>query len=166
MNRGTHQPAAIVAAAVVAGAICAAASAQVYRAVPLPPGERPVIFEGGPDTGDALEWTTIDSGGGRLSGGPFAVDGTVGQFDAALLSGPSEDFELQSGFWGPIEPLGCWANCDGSTQTPVLNVADFTCFLQKFSAGDPYANCDGSTQAPVLNVADFTCFLQKFAQGC
>jgi hypothetical protein len=63
-------------------------------------------------------------------------------------------------------PGGCYANCDGSTTAPVLNVADFTCFLQKFAASDPYANCDGSTTAPVLNVADFTCFLQKYASGC
>jgi hypothetical protein len=60
----------------------------------------------------------------------------------------------------------CYANCDASTAAPVLNVADFTCFLQKFAAADPYANCDGSTASPVLNVADFTCFLQKFAAGC
>jgi hypothetical protein len=60
----------------------------------------------------------------------------------------------------------CYANCDASTAAPVLNVADFTCFLQKFAAGDAYANCDSSTAAPVLNVADFTCFLQKFAAGC
>jgi hypothetical protein len=61
---------------------------------------------------------------------------------------------------------GCYANCDASTAAPVLNVADFTCFLQKFSAGDTYANCDASTASPVLNVADFTCFLQKFSAGC
>jgi hypothetical protein len=60
----------------------------------------------------------------------------------------------------------CYANCDGSTQEPILNVADFSCFLSKFAAGDPYANCDGSTQEPVLNVADFSCFLQKFAAAC
>jgi Immunoglobulin domain len=60
----------------------------------------------------------------------------------------------------------CYANCDGSTTVPLLNVADFTCFLQKFASGDPYANCDGSTSVPILNVADFTCFLQKFAAGC
>jgi hypothetical protein len=29
-----------------------------------------------------------------------------------------------------------------------------------------YANCDSSTASPVLNVADFTCFLQKYASGC
>jgi autotransporter-associated beta strand protein len=60
----------------------------------------------------------------------------------------------------------CYANCDGSTTAPVLNVGDFTCFLQKYAAGDPYANCDGSTVPPVLNVGDFTCFLQKYAAGC
>jgi DNA-binding beta-propeller fold protein YncE len=64
------------------------------------------------------------------------------------------------------DPPTCYANCDGSTQEPTLNVADFTCFLQRFAAGESYANCDNSTQQPVLNVADFTCFLQRFAQGC
>jgi hypothetical protein len=60
----------------------------------------------------------------------------------------------------------CYANCDGSTAAPVLNVNDFTCFLNRFAAGDPYANCDGSTAAPVLNVNDFTCFMNQFAVGC
>jgi hypothetical protein len=60
----------------------------------------------------------------------------------------------------------CYANCDGSTASPVLNVADFTCFLQRYASGDAYANCDGSTAPPVHNVADFTCFLQKYAVGC
>jgi hypothetical protein len=61
---------------------------------------------------------------------------------------------------------GCYPNCDASTAAPVLNVQDFTCFLQKYAAADGYANCDGSTAAPTLNVADFTCFLQKYAAGC
>jgi predicted outer membrane repeat protein len=60
----------------------------------------------------------------------------------------------------------CYANCDGSTTAPILNVIDFTCFLQSFASGNPYANCDGSTTPPVLNLLDFTCFLQKFAGGC
>jgi photosystem II stability/assembly factor-like uncharacterized protein len=66
----------------------------------------------------------------------------------------------------PTPPSPCYANCDGSTTAPILNVADFTCFLQRFAAGESYANCDESTQPPVLNVADFTCFLQSFATGC
>jgi hypothetical protein len=60
----------------------------------------------------------------------------------------------------------CYANCDGSTTAPILNVQDFSCFLNAFAAGEPYANCDGSTTAPVLNVQDFSCFLNAFAAGC
>ena len=29
-----------------------------------------------------------------------------------------------------------------------------------------YANCDGSTQPPILNILDFACFQSRFAQGC
>ena len=60
----------------------------------------------------------------------------------------------------------CFANCDGSSGAPMLDIYDFLCFMQRFAAGDPSANCDGSTALPVLNVADFTCFLQKYTAGC
>jgi probable HAF family extracellular repeat protein len=63
-------------------------------------------------------------------------------------------------------PSACYANCDASTTAPLLNIADFTCFLNRFATGDSRANCDGSTAAPVLNIADFTCFLNRFAAGC
>jgi hypothetical protein len=63
-------------------------------------------------------------------------------------------------------PSACYANCDGSTAAPVLNVLDFGCFLNRFAAGDSYANCDGSTAVPTLNVLDFGCFLNRFAAGC
>jgi hypothetical protein len=72
---------------------------------------------------------------------------------------------------GPVSnqletPASCYANCDHSTTPPVLNVLDFTCFLNQFAAGNAAANCDGSTTPPVLNVLDFTCFLNRFAAGC
>jgi hypothetical protein len=60
----------------------------------------------------------------------------------------------------------CYANCDGSTAPPVLNVLDFNCFLNAFTAGQAYANCDGSTSPPVLNVLDFNCFINRFTGGC
>jgi hypothetical protein len=60
----------------------------------------------------------------------------------------------------------CYANCDNSTTPPILNVQDFSCYLNKFAAGDGYANCDHSTIAPALNVSDFVCFLNRFAAGC
>src|SRR6185295_3852650 len=62
--------------------------------------------------------------------------------------------------------VSCYPNCDESTVDPVLNAADFTCFLTRFGAGDPWANCDGSSLAPTLNILDFACFMQRMAAGC
>jgi hypothetical protein len=90
-----------------------------------------------------------------LGDGDLAVGGAF-----AAAGATSADFVA---LWGCP---GCYANCDGSTNTPILNINDFVCFLQRFAAADPYANCDGSTTPPVLNVNDFVCFLQRFAGGC
>ena len=35
----------------------------------------------------SLDWYTIDGGGGRSSGGPYVLTGTIGQPDAAWSSG-------------------------------------------------------------------------------
>jgi hypothetical protein len=67
---------------------------------------------------------------------------------------------------GNIGGASCYPNCDNSTTAPVLNVQDFSCFLNAFANGESYANCDNSTTAPVLNVQDFSCFLNAFAAGC
>jgi hypothetical protein len=67
--------------------------------------------------------------------------------------------------YSPAAPA-CYPNCDGSTAPPILNVLDFSCFLNAFAASSPYANCDASTSPPMLNVLDFTCFLNRFAAGC
>jgi hypothetical protein len=104
-------------------------------------------------------------------GSPFSIDlsgdgryGLVGSksVHANVFGNGGNTYVMDLGALGG----SCYANCDGSTSSPVLNVADFTCFLQKFGTGDPYANCDASTTPPTLNVADFTCFLQKYALGC
>jgi hypothetical protein len=91
---------------------------------------------------------------------PFLVAGLLYQF--------VDNLEIQGGG-------ACYANCDGSTTPPILNVEDFTCFINRFAEAQSlpheqqlthYANCDQSTTPPVLNVEDFTCFINKFAQGC
>ncbi len=63
-------------------------------------------------------------------------------------------------------PAACYANCDNSTTSPVLNALDFACFLNSFSAGESAANCDGSTVDPVLNILDFVCFMNQYVSGC
>jgi hypothetical protein len=120
-----------------------------------------------PPTGDGVPY---DGRNGSLSAGVYylavgAYPSTFGPIrwdahTAGTVSG-TVAVRLNTNTGGP-----CYGNCDGSTTVPILNVNDFTCFLQKFATGDPYANCDGSTTIPILNVTDFTCFLQKFAQGC
>lgn len=68
--------------------------------------------------------------------------------------------------WTGCTATSCYPNCDGSSNPPVLNTLDFSCFINRFAAGESYANCDGSTAPPALNVLDFSCFINKFAAGC
>jgi hypothetical protein len=106
-------------------------------------------------------WTML------VSVGPLPA-GTYSLYSTYYLTGsPDTDRVLLQTFdVSDTCPAACYPNCDGSTGSPVLNVQDFTCFLQKFAAGDLAANCDGSSNPPVLNIADFTCFFQKFSIGC
>jgi hypothetical protein len=48
----------------------------------------------------AIDWFTIDGGGGISTGTNFSLQGTIGQPDAGLLS--SANFELQGGFWSMV----------------------------------------------------------------
>lgn len=114
---------------------------------------------------DEASWTTFVVGLGNTGRCIVEHDGNLvfgGEFvDAGNLAAGHVVM------WGcPLPPPPCYSNCDASTTPPLLNIADFGCFLQKFAASDPYANCDSSTVEPTLNIADFTCFLQKFAAGC
>jgi hypothetical protein len=118
-----------------------------------------------PLSGGLEIWADTPFNTERTPDGP----GAFGAVDSWFITGASSGaYSIMMGgscFAVPAAPT-CYPNCDGSTTPPVLNVADFSCFLSKFAAGDPYANCDGSTTPPVLNVADFSCFLSSFAAGC
>jgi hypothetical protein len=54
----------------------------------------------------AIDWFTIDSGGGTSTGGVYSVSGTIGQPDAGRSTGGS--YALEAGFWGFV----------GTIQTP------------------------------------------------
>jgi hypothetical protein len=123
-----------------------------------------------------IDWYVIAGGGSTVpsTGGIFSVAGTIGQAGAGTVAGGN--FVLSGGFWqGAGGGAACYANCDQSTVQPLLNVEDFTCFVNAFALAQAlphgqqvthYANCDGSTVAPALNVEDFTCFINAFALGC
>jgi hypothetical protein len=118
----------------------------------------PETFAANPNS-NALRWGTMYNFWFTADQPPAQGSVTMGLFKPHTPGAVSFSADVPSG-------PACYANCDGSTEPPVLNIADFSCFLSKFAGGDPYANCDGSTEPPVLNVADFTCFLSKFAGGC
>src|SRR3989454_12065313 len=48
----------------------------------------------------AIDWFTVDGGGGTSSGGSFTLTGTIGQPDTETLSGGN--YSLQGGFWPAI----------------------------------------------------------------
>jgi hypothetical protein len=117
-----------------------------------------ILGAGTPDGVYLLEAEVWLGAAGQAASEPFAI--VFSQNAGAAVLGDA------IGWAESRYALPCEANCDASTAPPILNVGDFTCFLQKFAAGDCSANCDRSTAAPALNVADFTCFLQRFAVGC
>jgi Laminin B (Domain IV) len=61
----------------------------------------------------------------------------------------------------------CYADCDQSTGTGVLDIFDFLCFQNAFVAAEPYAcDCDTSTGPAVCDIFDFLCFQNAFVAGC
>jgi subtilisin family serine protease len=98
---------------------------------------------------------TVEVLGTEVVGDAYLTDATVNAAFSLVVTGGVR----QSG-------TPCYANCDGSTAAPVLNVLDFNCFANRFASGDSYANCDDSSVPPILNVLDFNCFLNRFAAGC
>jgi len=148
----------------------------------------PNTFQDGPrvrliSAGGHYEWSSPSTALNQAIGNwqEFIIPiGGSAQWPRTTLGTPSlahiNAIEIHADTWGygftlwldgvRFDPPPCYANCDGSTTPPVLNVADFICFLNKYAAADPYANCDNSTTPPILNVSDFICFQTKFAQGC
>ncbi len=49
--------------------------------------------------GYEISWWTTDGGGGQISGGNYAISGTIGQPDAGTLTGGG--YTLVGGFWQP-----------------------------------------------------------------
>jgi len=116
------------------------------------------------DPATNILYATIYTGGGV--GSYVSINTTTGA--ATLIADTTSwNAEMEMAIRGATTaPVTCYPNCDHSTTVPFLNVLDFNCFLNAFSAGQTYANCDNSTTNPILNVLDFNCFLNKFSAGC
>jgi hypothetical protein len=51
----------------------------------------------------AIDWFTVDGGGGTSTNGQFSLAGTIGQPDAGAMNGGM--FALEGGFWGLVAVL-------------------------------------------------------------
>jgi len=64
-------------------------------------------------------------------------------------------------------PDNCYADCDRSTGSGMLDVFDFLCFQNAFVSQRPYAcDCDTTTGNGVCDIFDFLCFQNAFVAGC
>jgi hypothetical protein len=50
----------------------------------------------------AIDWHTIDGGGGTSTNGQYAISGTIGQPDATTIQMAGGSFKLDGGFWAVI----------------------------------------------------------------
>jgi hypothetical protein len=113
-------------------------------------------FTGGyvPDGGEIFAVVSVVAGGS-----------VSGEFDSVNIEqiSPTGPAHL---VYTPTEVriVMCYVDCDGSD---VLDIFDFLCFGNRFTAGDPYAcDCDTSTGPNVCDIFDFLCFGNKFSAGC
>jgi hypothetical protein len=166
------------------------AEIQHVETINLPPGSAPMALDVDGSghifytSGGFIRELMPDPAGGWMPNPDSIFDGLRG--GSHLILAKSRTNHIPEIHEGPewvnlVEPdiapgvPDCYANCDGSTTAPILNVDDFICFIDEFAAAlmlpreqqiGSYANCDESTTVPVLNVDDFICFINRFGAGC
>ena len=101
-----------------------------------------------------LSWYSIDGGGAMRStstDGVFELSGTIGQFDAGVMTGG--DFKLTGGFWFEIPPGDC--NADG-----IVGLSDHPRFLDCLTgpAGGIELGCEcfDVNHNGTIDLADFS----------
>ncbi|GEM_PF-890172 len=118
----------------------------------------------------AINWYTIDGGGGTSAGGTFNLSGTIGQPDAgAVMSGGS--FALQGGFWvGGVTGSSC-GDLDFNNDGSLFDPQDVEAFLSVYSEGPCIPNfqvCDDidfNNDGGFFDPCDVDSFLLVFSEG-
>jgi glucose/arabinose dehydrogenase len=148
---------------------CAVTGGYVYRGCAIP-SERGNYFFGDYCSGKVWSFRLVNGQATELRNRSAELVPPLGSITWVSSFGEDAAGELYivSHLGGAVYKMvpKCYANCDGSTVAPVLNVDDFSCFINRYALQDCWANCDGSTVEPILNVDDFTCFINAFALGC
>jgi hypothetical protein len=113
----------------------------------------------------AIDWYTIDAGGGFSAGATFELDGAIGQHDAGSLAAPLTGgaFELVGGFWpGAIDArCTCPGDVNGDGTRDGDDIHPFIACVLLGSACD-CADVDGMTG---LTPGDVTAFVDILLTG-
>ncbi len=107
----------------------------------------------------AINWFTIDGGGGTSSGGTFSLSGTIGQPDAGIMTGGT--FTVSGGFWAGIAsstPCPADFNADG-----IVDLFDYLDFVSAFANNLPESDFNRDS---VIDFFDYLDFVDAFAAGC
>ena len=113
-------------------------------------------------TPPAVDWFTIDCGGGTSSGGPYTLTATIGQPDAGPLLAAA-GASMSGGFWvvaSTLPPPPCPADFNHSGAVSVQDIFDF---LAAYFGSDPAADFNLSGQVSVQDIFDF---LAAYFAGC
>jgi hypothetical protein len=112
----------------------------------------------------AIDWSTIDGGGGTVQGGSYTLSGTIGQPDAsAPLVGPT--YTLTGGFWPGVGAVSMACNpADLAEPFGTLDLADISMFVTAFQALEPAA--DLAPPFGTFDLADISVFVTAFLAGC
>ena len=78
----------------------------------------------------AIDWYTVDGGGGFSAGGGFELEGTIGPHDAGFMTGGN--FELSGGFWaGAVPQCACLGDMNSDGDRDGADIAAFVgCVIQ------------------------------------
>jgi hypothetical protein len=117
-----------------------------------------------PQAGPGLALTYCDVQGGYPGSGNIDVDPQldgfrIGRGSPCVDAGDNTVFATYSDVAGLPRAVTTTGTRPGPGPGPLIDIG---CF----EVQPCYANCDGSTAPPVLNINDFICFTSAFATGC
>jgi hypothetical protein len=113
-----------------------------------------------------LSWNTIDCGGETSEQGDYQVSGSIGQPDAAEMSG--EGYDLSGGYWTSVDAPGCGSadfNCDGDIGTDADIEAFFACLSGNCPASPCPNTADFNADGDVGTDSDIEAFFRVLAGG-
>lgn len=113
----------------------------------------------------AIEWHSIDSGGGTSSSGTISLSGAIGQPDAGpTMSGGT--LAVMGGFFAATCEADALPGCneaDVAMPYDILDLSDINIFAGSFIANTPLGDIDGNG---IFDLTDINLFIGAFTSGC